>query len=78
MSLRRRDPLVILLALTFVAMVFAEHTNQIIVKIKPGVDVNELQRQHPLVKFEHPTKFNRVFVYSVENIQIVEQVRGYS
>lgn len=56
-------------------MVLAEHTNQIIVKIKPGVDIKVLQRLHPFVKFKQSTKFDRIFVYSVENIQIVEQVR---
>ncbi len=52
----------------------AEKTNKILVKIKPEASVEELSVAHPAVKFERASTLPRVFLFSVENINEVDQV----
>jgi ERCC4-type nuclease len=53
----------------------AEKTNKIVVKLKPEVSLEELSLSHPLVKLERASTLPRVFLFSVENINDVDQVR---
>jgi hypothetical protein len=52
----------------------AEKTNKIVVKLKPEVSLEELSLSHPLVKLERASTLPRVFLFSVENINDVDQV----
>jgi hypothetical protein len=52
-----------------------EKTNKIVVKLKPEVSLEELSLSHPLVKLERASTLPRVFLFSVENINDVDQVR---
>jgi hypothetical protein len=51
-----------------------EKTNKIVVKLKPEVSLEELSLSHPLVKLERASTLPRVFLFSVENINDVDQV----
>jgi hypothetical protein len=74
MKFRHYATVVALLLALATTSILAKYTNQVIVKIKPGVLLEDIQIRHPAVKFESETKFNRIFVFHVDNIHDIEEV----